>query len=245
MNSTARLGRTLRGGLLGMVAIAATALTAAPAPASQPTKRQAPAPAEAAAPPAPAATANTAPSCTEHALEAERQFELPSGLLLAVSLVETGMSGKPRPFAINHDGRSVSPESIDEARRHLRDGSGRLKSSLFVGCMQLSVTYHAHAFKPADRILDPRENVFYAARYLKRLRSEMGSWTKAIGRYQGGTRAQRVAYTCKIHEHLMQLEPRSAQLLDSADCGGQERPAIAPETRRKFREHQVALLALD
>ena len=241
MFSTARLRRTFRNGLTGLAAISATVLIAAPASASQPTKRQAPAPTAAVAQPAPASPM----SCTDHAIEAERQYQLPPGLLLAVSLVETGMGGKPRPLAINDDGRPVVPETLDEARRHLRDPAGRLKTGLFVGCMQLSVTWHAQNFKPVDRIVEPRENVFYAARYLKRLRAEMGSWTKAIGRYQGGSRSQRLAYICKIHENLAELEPRSAELIDAAHCDRQARPAIAPETRRKFRDRQVAFLDLD
>ncbi len=244
MPSTARHGRLFRGGLYALVALLATGIATAPAQANQP-KRQAPA---AAAPetPRPSQQAIGPNSCTEHALEAERLFQIPAGLLVALSLVETGMGGKPQPFVINDDGRAVRNDSKEEAQRHLRDRAGRLKDGLFVGCMQLSVTHHVRNFKPAEQILDPRENVFYAARYLKRLRGEMGSWSKAVGRYQGGTRQQRLAYLCKVGDHLSQLEPRSAAILDSAHCGGRDQVTIAPETRQRVRERdrEVAMLAI-
>lgn len=240
----ARLGRSFRGGLCALLALTGIGIAAVPALASQPMKRQAPAvqaPAQAAA----GSSSAQPTSCTDHALEAERQYQIPAGLLVSLSLVETGMGGKPQPFVINDDGRAVRAETMEEASRHIRDRAGRLREGLFVGCMQLSVTYHARNFKPVEHILDPRQNVFYAARYLKRLRAEMGSWTKAVGRYQGGSREQRLAYVCKVNGHLAQLEPRSAALLDSAHCDRSAQPTIAPETRRKVRERQVAMLVVN
>jgi hypothetical protein len=245
MTLPARLGRSFRGGLCALLALAGVGLAAVPALASQPMKRQAPAE-QSPSDTSPAKAAPSQPaSCVDHALEAERQYQIPSGLLVSLSLVETGMGGKPQPFVINDDGRAVRAETMEEAARHIRDRAGRLREGLFVGCMQLSVTHHSKNFKPVEHILDPRQNVFYAARYLKRLRAEMGSWTKAVGRYQGGTREQRLAYVCKVNGHLSQLEPRSAALLDSAHCERTDQPTIAPETRRKFRERQVAMLVVN
>ncbi len=186
----------------------------------------------------PAAAASA--GCTEHILEAERELEIPRGLLLSMSLVESGQSGVPQPLAMNVNGKTVYPDSLDEARRHLLDGRGNLRSAVIAGCMQLSVQHHRTGFKPIERVLDPAANVWYAARYLKRLRADSGNWGAAVARYNGGSRSQQQSYMCRIGQHLAVLEKDSADLLDSRRCGQMESPSIAPETRRAFRRSQVA-----
>ncbi|HSK39421.1 MAG TPA: transglycosylase SLT domain-containing protein [Arenibaculum sp.] len=186
-----------------------------------------------------------AAECTDFAIEAEREYDLPPGILLSIALVESGLGGIPQPYAINLDGRPVMAATFEEARPYLRDGSGRLRKNVMVGCMQIALTYHNGQFKPVDKILDPRSNVFYAARYLKRLRAETGSWSMAVARYQGGTRNQRLTYLCKIHHNLAALDSGSAALLDTAHCAQADGPpSIAPETRKKFDARQVASAGL-
>jgi len=186
----------------------------------------------------PLGTAQAA-SCTEHVLEAERELSIPRGLLLSIALVESGQDGSPQPFAMNLDGKSVYSENADEAKSHLLDSKGRVRQNATVGCMQLSVQHHRSNFRPVERILDPAANVWYAARYLKRLRADSGSWNVAIARYNGGSRSQQREYTCKIYQNLESLDKASAALLEGNRCA-QGDPAIAPETRRAFRRAQVA-----
>lgn len=181
----------------------------------------------------------TASPCTDHAVEAEKVHGIPAGLLLSVALVESGMGGKPQPYVLNVDGQVIASNSLDEASRHLRDKAGRLRPNTMVGCMQLSLGYHKDKFRPLERILDPKANVFYAATYLKRLHAQTGSWTKALERYQGGTRGQRLAYLCKVHRNLSSLHPENAALIGSAHCDPAGQPSIAPETRRTFKNRQL------
>jgi hypothetical protein len=186
----------------------------------------------------PPGTAQAA-SCTEHVLEAEQELNIPRGLLLSIALVESGQDGSPQPFAMNLDGKTVYSDSASEARSHLLDKQGRVRQNATVGCMQLSVQHHRANFRPVERILDPSANVWYAARYLKRLRADSGSWSVAVARYNGGSRSQQREYTCKIYQHLESLDKTSASLLEGTRCA-QGDPAIAPETRRAFRRAQVA-----
>ncbi|UEM22974.1 transglycosylase SLT domain-containing protein [Skermanella mucosa] len=181
-----------------------------------------------------------AASCTEHVLEAEQELGIPRGLLLSIALVESGQDGRPQPFAMNINGKAIYSETADEARSHLLDSQGRVRPNATVGCMQLSVQHHRANFRPVERILDPSANVWYAARYLKRLRADSGSWNVAVARYNGGSRSQQRDYTCKIHQHLESLDLNSAALLEGARCARQGDPAIAPDTRRAFRRSQVA-----
>jgi hypothetical protein len=180
-----------------------------------------------------------AASCTEHVLEAEQELSIPRGLLLSIALVESGQGGSPQPFAMNLDGKTVYSDSASEAKAHLLDKDGRVRQKATVGCMQLSVQHHRANFRPVERILDPSANVWYAARYLKRLRADSGSWSVAVARYNGGSRSQQRDYTCKIYQHLESLDRNSASLLEGNRCAEGD-PAIAPETRRAFRRAQVA-----
>ncbi|HYD31274.1 MAG TPA: lytic transglycosylase domain-containing protein, partial [Azospirillaceae bacterium] len=83
-------------------------------------------------------------------------------------------------------------------------------------------------------------NVLYAGRMLVRLRSETGAWSEAIARYQGGSRKQQTAYLCKVWHHLSELDRTNAKLIDGSECRSIEQAEIAPETRRAFRQSQVA-----
>lgn len=177
-----------------------------------------------------------------HAVEAERKFDIPSGLLVAISLVESGQDGEPNAFALSIHGRAVNARNTKQAAHFLRDGHGRLKQDVYVGCMQLSLDSHRTQFQPIERIVEPRENVFYAARLLVRLHGEEGSWKTALARYNGGSPRQTRGYVCKVWRHLNELDGKSAKLLESAHCDDGS-PSIAPSTRRTFqRAQQVAAI---
>lgn len=184
--------------------------------------------------------AAAAKTCTDQVLETERRLRIPRGLLLSMALVESGTEGEPKAFALNVNGQTVYANSVRDAANHLRDGKGRLRKQVFAGCMQLSVDHHGPAFRPVEKIVDPASNVLYAGRMLVRLRSEGGSWSEAIARYQGGSRKQQTAYLCKVWHHLSQLDPTNAKLIDPSECRGIDQAEIAPETRRAFRQSQVA-----
>jgi len=182
-------------------------------------------------------------ACVSHAVEAERKFNIPPGLLVAISLVESGQDGTPNPYVMSVGGRAVYARSANDAARHLRDKRGQLKENVYVGCMQLSLSSHRGQFQPVERIVEPKENVFYAGRLLLRLHGEEGSWKTAVARYNGGSTRQAQGYICKIWQHLNELDAKSAKLLESPRCGDGEPANIAPATRRTFRNaQQVAAL---
>ena len=180
----------------------------------------------------PPGTAQAA-SCTEHVLEAEQELSIPAR---PAAIHSTG--GK-RPGRLSSAVRD-EPGRQDRLFRQRQRGEkpicwirkGRVRQKATVGCMQLSVQHHRANFRPVERILDPSANVWYAARYLKRLRADSGSWSVAAARYNGGSRSQQRDYTCKIYQHLESLDKNSASLLEGNRCA-QGDPAIAPETRRR------------
>lgn len=182
-------------------------------------------------------------SCVTHAIEAEKKFNIPSGLLLAIALVESGQDGSPHPFAMSVNGRAVFARDTRDAARHLKDRSGEVRGNVYVGCMQLSLSVHRGQFQPVERIVEPRENVLYAGRLLLRLHGEEGSWKSAVARYNGASTKRAQHYVCNVWSHLKELDPTSAKLLESSRCTDGDTPNIAPGTRRTFQKsQQVAAL---
>ena len=185
---------------------------------------------------APAARAG----CLEHLGPAEKQNGIPRGLLMAIALVESGSGGNPTPYALNINGRAIMAKTAADAAKYLRDPQGRLRTSATAGCMQLSVSHHKNAFRPVEKIMEPKENVYYAARYLARLRTETGSWAGAVARYNGGTGKLGKLYQCKVQRALVGLGADSVKLIDGTNCSQTKVPHIAPNTRRAFEEALTA-----
>lgn len=177
-------------------------------------------------------------SCVTHAVEAEQKLNIPSGLLVAIALVESGQDGLPQPFAMSLQGRPYFARNVADAARKLRDHRGQFRSDTYVGCMQLSLSSHRGQFQPVERIVDPRENVYYAGRLLVRFHGEEGNWKTALARYNGGSNKRASAYVCKIWQHLNELDAQSAKLLASSRCDDSEPISVTPRTRRSYQNAQ-------
>ncbi len=173
--------------------------------------------------------------CLKHIFEAEETYGIPSGLLLAISLVESGKNGSPHPYALNLNGRSVYSSNIQHASQQIRLKNGKVRPNISVGCMQLQVSYHKKHFQPLDRILEPSANVDYAARFLSSLYRQTKSWPRAVKRYNGGSVQQVNKYVCKVHAHLHTLNTKSASVLRHEPCGRNSTPFISAETKRAFK----------
>ncbi len=177
-------------------------------------------------------------SCVTHAVEAEQKLNIPSGLLVAIALVESGQDGTPHPFAMSLQGRSYFARNVGDAAKHIRDHRGQLRSNTYVGCMQLSLASHQGQFRPVERIVEPRDNVFYAGQLLVRFHGEEGNWKTALARYNGGSNRRAQAYVCKIWQNLSELDAQSAKLLASSRCEDTDTVSVTPKTRRSFRNAQ-------
>ncbi|CAK0746514.1 Lytic transglycosylase domain-containing protein [Azospirillaceae bacterium] len=190
----------------------------------------------AAVPLRPAEAAESRNDCSAYTSVVERQLKIPNGLLLAIALVESGQGGVPQPYALSLGQHSVIAHSAEEAARRIR----AVADGAYVGCMQLSVRHHRGAFGSMEKMVDPKANVLYAGRLLRRLHGEAGSWRGALARYNGASSEQAQTYVCKVWNHLSELDWGSAKLLAPHGCGEMSPPEIAPRTRRAFRQAQVA-----
>ena len=157
--------------------------------------------------------------CTSAIDSAEREYGIPSRLLLSIAITESGVNGVPHPWTVHVAGRAFYAPNQAAATRHLRDNKGRLKANAFAGCMQLSVKYHRANFDAPEQMLNPGQNVDYAARFLASLKADYGTWAAAILHYQGGKPRQQQVYLCRIWRTLTVLEPASLRQLETTRCG--------------------------
>jgi len=180
--------------LLCGLAVPAVAVEGLP-PAQPPPRAEAPPPAPAAPraqePPAPMVEA--VPSCLPFIEHEERALRIPSGLLRAVAMVESGRrfpdtnQREPWPWTINvlGAGRFLGnrADAIGQASQILSTDQGLMD----VGCMQVNLYHHPHAFPTLSAAFEPDTNVHYAASFLKQLYQTHHSWLQAVAAYHSGT----------------------------------------------------------
>jgi Transglycosylase SLT domain len=183
--------------------------------------------------------------CGVLARQAERAEGIPSGLVHAVALAESGRwlegerTTRPWPWTVTSGSDSFYLPSRSAALQKILELQSEGRSNIDVGCMQVNLGYHGHEFASVAEALEPARNVAYAARFLKRLRDETDSWSRATARYHSGNPDRGRAYRDKVFrlwdELLLRptIERPSIRLAGSAAATGPE--AAAPEPLERAR----------
>ena len=144
--------------------------------------------------------------CERHIAEAERTLDIPSQLLLAISLVESGVwdaeraRSTPRPWTIYAEKRGRRFDGKATALAEVRQLLDHGVRNIDVGCMQVNLHYHGKAFDSLEEALDPAHNVAYAALLLKSLYRDAHSWSTAIARYHSWTPKLARIYHAKVKD---------------------------------------------
>lgn len=131
--------------------------------------------------------------CLVAAMSAEREVGLPAGLLSAIAIVESGAD----PFA-------VRVGDVERRHRHAAAAADTVRDAIArgiqpdIGCWQVNVGWHGGAFGSVDAALNPDVQARYAARFLKSLHTELGSWSAAIGAYHSRTPLLAAGYQCRV-----------------------------------------------
>ena len=149
--------------------------------------------------------AGAASPCEQAALEAEKAFDLPAGLLLAIGRVESGrydaaigrVVAWPWTIDVGGDGRlfDTAMEAV-RTTQWLRDRGTR---NIDVGCFQVSLMYHPEAFATIEEAFDPTANGRYAGRLLASLKARLGTWPDAVAAYHSADPARGVPYREKVY----------------------------------------------
>jgi hypothetical protein len=150
------------------------------------------------------ATAAADPVCEAAGRQAERAYDLPSGLLLAIGRVESGRwdptQGRivPWPWAVDANGTGKLFESKADAVTRttaLRAGG---TPNIDVGCFQIDLTSHPGAFATLDQAFDPFSNADYAGRFLVNLHARTGTWDAAVAAYHSMQPDRGTAYRQRV-----------------------------------------------
>jgi len=138
--------------------------------------------------------------CEREMSRAAAKYDVPLAVLYAVGLTETGRRGSLSPYAMNIEGPSFFPDSLAAAMRRFEAARKRGARLIDIGCMQINHYFHGRQFRSVEAMFDPRENVEYAARFLKALRDQEGSWTLAAARYHAGPNnaPEQKKYVCQV-----------------------------------------------
>ncbi len=146
--------------------------------------------------------AQTAPvaTCRPAFAASERAAGLPPQVLGAIGLVESGRvdprTGRaaPWPWTINVAGAGHMFDSAADAIAAVQAAQAAGVQSIDVGCMQINLLHHPHAFETLQDAFDPAANVRYAASFLSRLHGQTGDWGAAIAAYHSATPALGLPY---------------------------------------------------
>lgn len=151
------------------------------------------------------ATALSKYNCENHILAAADIYNIPAGILYAVGLTETGRKGTLHPFALNIEGKAVYATSPQHAFELFAKARLENKKLIDLGCMQINHYYHHDQFATVQDMLDPAQNVQYAAKFLSRLKTRHKTWTMAVARYHAGPDndpAQK-KYVCRVIKNVV------------------------------------------
>lgn len=143
--------------------------------------------------------------CEREMLRASAKYGVPLGMLYSVGLTETGRRGSLQPYAMNVEGRAVFSNSLSEAVARFEEARRAGAKLIDLGCMQINHYYHRDKFPSVEHMLNPRDNVEYAARFLSELKGRHDTWTMAVARYHAGPDndpAQK-RYVCRVIANMV------------------------------------------
>jgi len=89
-----------------------------------------------------------------------------------------------------------------------------------VGCLQVDLYHHPHAFKSLRAAFDPAANADYAARHLVGLLEQTGSWTAAAAAYHSGDATLGDPYLARVLYYWKQLGTTAASAAAAPDDPG-------------------------
>jgi hypothetical protein len=172
-------------------------------------------------------------ACHQAVVAAERQAGIPAELLWSIALVESGRWDRAAhakaawPWTINAEGRGSFHASKEAAIAEVVSLQAEGVRSIDVGCMQVNLRHHPDAFASLDDAFDPTANAAYAARFLRALHAETGSWEAAAGRYHSATAALGEAYRARV------LAQWTGSGGDTEHLGERPRPTAAVSVPRE------------
>jgi hypothetical protein len=146
---------------------------------------------------------DSASACLKFTKQKELEHGLPNGLLTSISRVESGrIHGSEGllawPWTVNHNGTGLFFDSKDQMISYVEEQVRRGDTRIDVGCMQINLFWHARHFESLASMVDPKNNVEYAANFIKKLKFRHGSLNKAVQHYHNADPERNIPYLEKV-----------------------------------------------
>ena len=142
--------------------------------------------------------------CHSVARAMERANGIPTDLLTAISLTETGRWDKEKkemfawPWTVTSGGPGSYYRSKAEAIAAVKALQAKGVTNIDVGCMQINLRYHPNAFEDLDQAFNPQDNIGYATKFMAELHKITGSWTQAAANYHSMNPELNIPYMEKV-----------------------------------------------
>ena len=123
--------------------------------------------------------------------------------MTAIGVVESGRAdpagrARPWPWTIDVGGAGQFFATKADAIAAVEDLQAKGVQSIDVGCLQVNLMHHPHAFPSLDAAFDPATNAAYGARFLRALFRITGNWTAAAADYHSQTAALGLPYARQV-----------------------------------------------
>ena len=173
----------------------------------------------------PTGTAQLSPraACLQATQRAEQVHGLPTGLLTAVALAESGLHA----YALSIGGRAHFPPTEEAARQLVNSAPPR--RSIMAGCVQVNARVHA---RNSHWPLNPDASADWAGGMMARWARETGSWSTALRRWHGGSPASTQRLVCRVKAKMEVTSPGS-DIFEDWNCAS----GLADRTRRNGEIH--------
>ena len=135
---------------------------------------------------------------------------LPPMLLSAITFIESS----DMPWVIGVKGLSHRFNTKKEALEKIKELKAKRHKNFDIGCMQVNHHFHKDKFQSEDDMLNPIHNIRFAARFLKQLKEESGSWEKAISYYNSRDLRYSKPYANKVYQRWSKIKSMGELPLD-------------------------------
>lgn len=142
--------------------------------------------------------------CATAIATAESEQAIPSQLLTAVALAESGRWDSTTqatvawPWTVTAGGSGQFFPTKAAAIAAVRALQATGTRNIDVGCLQINLRYHPNAFPDLATAFEPAANAAYAARFLATLNRETLSWSQAVARYHSATPKYSRPYRARV-----------------------------------------------
>jgi hypothetical protein len=153
--------------------------------------------------------------CMAAAHDAAARHQVPPAVLVTIARAESGFGPDRQPWAwtLNAAGKGqhfATPQALLKTLRARREAG---ETNLDIGCFQLNFRWHSHSFTSLEEMIDPARNADHAARFLRALYDETGSWKAAAGAYHSRKPSLAANYVARLErifgQHPPQIPPEA------------------------------------